>query len=92
MGIHIQRHHSARATNRKRRLVPEQIDLGLWPEAVRKPLRPEINQKLLREVFDQRMLNASLFAQSTDEEMAFTARMVLSALSAVRDELKRRIS
>jgi hypothetical protein len=46
---------------------------------------------MLREVFDERILNAALYTQSTDSEMAFTARMVLSALTAVRDELQRRM-
>jgi len=71
--------------------VPQQGDFGFWEKPNGKPLRPEITQKMLREVFDQRMLHAALCAQSSDKEMAFTAKMVLSTLTAVRNELKRRM-
>jgi hypothetical protein len=47
---------------------------------------------MLSEVFDEKMLHAALYCQSSDKQMAFTARMILSTLTAVRDELKRRMT
>jgi hypothetical protein len=49
-----------------------------------------LTKEILSEVFDDKILNAALYAQSTDKEMAFTARMILSTLTAVREELRRR--
>lgn len=72
--------------------MSQQSDFGFWPKVDGRPLRPEITKKLLREVFEQRMLYADLLTRSSDEETAFMAKMVLAALTAVRDDLKRRIS
>lgn len=71
--------------------MPEQSDFGFWKKNDGVPLRPELNAKMLREIFDDRILNAALFTQSSDAEVAFTARMVLGALTAVQNELKRRM-
>lgn len=74
--------------------MPEQSDFGFWKKddgSSLGPLRPELNAKMLREIFDDRLLNAALYTQSTDTEVAFTARMVLGALTAVQNELKRRM-
>jgi hypothetical protein len=46
---------------------------------------------MLKEIFDDKMLAAALYCQSTDKELAFTARMILSTLTAIRDELQRRM-
>jgi hypothetical protein len=50
-----------------------------------------VTEEVLDEIFNSRVLHSSLFSTVEDEDMAFTAKMVLSALLAVREELKRRI-
>lgn len=51
-----------------------------------------ITEESLEEIFDQKMLHAALYTQVDDVEMAFTSYMILSTLTAIRDELQRRIA
>jgi hypothetical protein len=72
--------------------VQEQGDFGFWSQVDGKPIKyPHLTQELIAEVFDQRILNASMYTLAKDADMAFTAKMVLSTLMAVRDELNGRM-
>lgn len=51
-----------------------------------------LTEEVLNEIFDQKILTAALLCQVKDKHEAWAARLVLSTLTAIRDDIKRRMT